>query len=218
MSAVKSWSYTAYSTYAQCPAKYKYQKIDKLPEPKSQAMERGNAIHKKCENYLTGITAALPTEAKHFAAQMQQLKTLDPFVEQKWGFTKDWRPTSWTGSATWYRGIVDAGVLYPDRTADIVDFKTGKLYETNEDQIELFALSVMLRYPEITHVTARLWYLDSGDEIIREHSASDKEALRKDWEKRVGPMFADTIFAPKPNKFCDWCHFRKSNGGPCRFS
>ena len=218
MSSVKSWSYTAYSTYSQCPLRYKYQKIDKLPEPKSDAMERGNAIHKKCENFLTNVVDTVPHEARKFADQMEQLKGLNPFVEQKWGFTKEWKPTSWTGKDTWYRGIVDAGVLYPDNEADIVDFKTGKMYETNEDQIELFSLTVMLRWPQVRHVTARLWYLDSGDEIVREFPATDKVALRQKWEKKVGPMFADTIFAPKPNKFCGWCHFRKSNGGPCRFS
>ena len=48
---VKSWSYSAYALYDQCPAKYRYAKIDKLPEPRSEALERGDRIHKEVEAY-----------------------------------------------------------------------------------------------------------------------------------------------------------------------
>lgn len=219
MNGVKAWSYSAYALYKQCPLKYKLTKIDKLKEPQSKAMARGNAIHKKCEDYLVSTQEIpVPKEALTFRPQMEQLKGLDPFVEQKWGFTNQWDATKgFFGKDVWLRVICDAGVIYPDNTADVVDFKTGKLYDTNEEQIELFANAVMFRYDHITHVTARLWYLDSGDEIIREFSRTERDKVREKWEKQIYPMFTEEVFAPRPNNFCKWCHFRKDNGGPCPY-
>lgn len=214
---VRAWSYSAFNLYDQCPYKYKLCKIDKLPEPRSEALIRGDETHKKVAAYLAGVTDVLPNEARHFASQMQQLKTLDPIVEQQWAFTNTWRETGYFAEDTWYRATLDAAVIYPDKTADVVDHKTGKLYATNEDQIRLFAATLMIRYPQVTHVTARLWYLDSGDEIIREYSAADRDPIRNDWLKKIGPLFADTTWAPKPGPLCRFCHFRKDNGGPCRF-
>lgn len=215
---VKSWSYSAYSLYEQCPAKYKYVKIDKMPEPRSEALVRGDEIHKKIAAFLSDVTKTVPYEARHFVSQMEQLKELDPIVEQQWGFDKNWRESGWRDwNKTWYRASLDAAVLYPDKTADVIDHKTGKLYSTNEDQVRLFAATLMIRYPQVTHVTARLWYLDSGDEVIREYSAADRDPIRNDWLKKIGPLFADTTWAPKPGPLCRFCHFRKDNGGPCRF-
>ena len=42
---LKSWSFSRYSTYKQCPLKAKFSLIDKIAEPKNQAMERGAQIH-----------------------------------------------------------------------------------------------------------------------------------------------------------------------------
>lgn len=215
---VKSWSYSAYALYDQCPQKYKYVKIDKMKEPQSEALERGNRIHKLGERFLLDQTKTVPVEYRHFASMLEQLKELEPFVEQEWGFDKSWRESGYRDwNKTWFRAKLDAGVIYPDKTAEAVDFKTGKLYKTNEDQVELFGAVMMTRYPQVTHVTTRLWYLDSGDEIIREYTAADRPKIIKKWEQKVGPLFADQKWAPKPGPLCKWCHFRKDNGGPCRF-
>lgn len=215
---VKAWSYSAYAMYEQCPAKYKYEKIDKLPSPKSAAMERGNRVHKTLETFLMRPDIKEPPrEAGDFSTELVDLKNMQPFVEQKWGFKKDWGSTTFFSKDVWLRSILDAGVIYPDNTATIIDFKTGKLYETNEDQVELFSLTVMARYPQIKSVDTRLWYVDSGDEVAREYNSSQKASLKKKWEKKVYPLFNDVKFPPKPNRFCGWCHFRRDNGGPCKF-
>jgi len=89
-----------------------------------------------------------------------------------------------------------------------------------------------MMWPEVEHVTARLWYLDIPDgpntdgdphpdstanTTIREFTRKDFEKSRKKWEKNVQPMFKDTRFAPRPNEKCKWCNFRKAAGGPCKF-
>lgn len=214
---VKSWSYSAWSTYDQCPAKYKYEKIDKLPQPDNPHFIKGRKWHKAAEDYFVGTLHDVPPELSKFATQAELVRDMDPFVEQKWGFKRDWSVTRWNDwSGCWLRGTCDVGVVYPDNAATVIDHKTGSYYKTNEDQVELFALLTMQHFPQLKEVETRLWYLESGDEVLAgEFTAADKPKLKAKWEEKVRPMFTDTNFASKPNKFCRNCHFRKSNGGPC---
>lgn len=218
MSLVNAWSYSRYAAYTQCPLAFKLRYIDKMEEPPSPAMARGDEVHKEVAAYIMNRLVERPKSAIQFGKLVDELKGLsDKFVEQQWGFTRTWKPTTWFGKETWLRVILDAGVIYEDNTADVIDHKTGKKYGTNADQMELFGLGLMCKYTHVTQVTTRLWYLDSGDEEVKTFAAADVPGLKAKWEAAVKPMFADTVFAPRPNEKCRFCHFSKSKGGPCRF-
>ena len=219
---VAAWSFSRYETYQQCPLKFKLRNIDKMEEPKSEAQERGIKKHEDAARFLQGAVKAFPPGLVANPAMIgmfEDLRGLQPIVEQQWGFRADWSPTGWFGKDTWFRATLDAAVVYEDGTADAVDHKTGKRYGKNAEQMELFALSVMCRYPQVRKVTTRLWYLDEkrDNEVIEEYSAEHKEALKRDWERKAAPMFNDTTFAPRPNDKCGWCHFSRNNGGPCKY-
>ncbi len=230
---VTAWSYSRYADYQQCPLKFKLKHIDKLKEPGSPAMQRGSDIHKKGELYLTATgKPKLPEEYKHFASEMAQLRKLDPLVEQQWGFTSSWQPASgdgrdphgWFANDTYLRIVTDVSVVYDDTTADIIDFKTGKMYATNQDQMDLFSTGPFMKFTKLELVTTRLWYLDIPDTtgqgentVVQEFTRDDFERIKKEWAKRIRPMFMDKKFPPKPNDKCRWCHFRKENGGPCKY-
>lgn len=231
---VTAWSYSRYADYKQCPLMFKLKHIDKIKPPGSAAMDRGTEIHKLGENFLKGVVTGkkaspnkVPEEYAHFKNQMIQLRDLNPRVELQLGFTKQWTPATrsgrdplgWFAKDTWLRIVCDVDVRYEDHTADIIDFKTGKKWDTNEEQVELFSTAPFMEDPKITAVTTRLWYLDqpTDNEVIREYTRKDYEAIKKDWTKKVQPMFNDKRWAPKPNDKCRWCHFRKDNGGPCKF-
>jgi hypothetical protein len=235
---VTAWSYSRYADYKQCPARFKYKHIDKIADPGGPAMARGSAIHKEGEDFLKlslahpgGRKAIPPKSFAYFKSEMQQLATMRPLVEQQWGFTRDWQPTGWFGKDTWLRVVCDVAIVYDDNTAEVIDFKTGKKYDTNEEQIELFSFGGFMQWPEVEHVTARLWYLDIPDgpndgdphpesttnTTIREYTRDQFEAGRKAWEKKITPMFNDVKFAPRPNEKCRWCPYSKAKGGPCKF-
>lgn len=221
---VKAWSYSAYALYAQCPLKYAEEKLRKNKGPQSPAMARGDQIHKAAARFIeaTGANALeqMPQTLLRFGPQILELRALpaaDRVVEQQWGFDSKWRPTGWFGPTTWFRSILDVGVVYEDGTGDVVDHKSGKIYPENADQRELNALAFFKRFPHVENVTSRMWYLDSGDERLEEFFAEDVPALTAKWEARVAPMFTDEVFAPRPNDKCQWCHLAKSKGGLCRF-
>lgn len=234
---VTAWSYSRYADYEQCPLRFKLKHIDRLPDPGGPAMQRGSDIHKEGESYLKtagakGEAPAVPKTYVHFKDEMQQLRGLNPMVEQQWGFTTSWSPTGWFAKDTWLRIICDVAVHYDDNTLDIIDFKTGRKYTTNEDQVELFSMGGFARFPEVEHVTARLWYLDIPDgpkdkddphedstanTTIREYTRDQFEAAQKKWQRKIQPMFMDTKFPPRANEKCKWCAFSRSKGGPCKF-
>lgn len=220
---VKAWSYSAWAMYALCPLKYKLAKIDKVPEPGSPAMQRGNEIHVGVAAYITGKAAGLPAAAMQHQVMVDLIEQLRAFpaqsreIEQQWGFTSNWQPTGWFAKDTWFRSVLDAGVMYDDLTYEDVDFKTGKRYGSNDEQMETQALSVMVKFKPVLHVTTRLAYLDSGEFEFAEFPVSHKERLKDKWEKKVAPLFNDTVFAPRPNEKCRFCSFSKSKGGQCAF-
>jgi len=234
---ITSWSYSRYSDYKQCPFKAKLKHVDKLKEPPNEAMARGAQIHNLAEDYLKGKIKTLPKELKAFADEFKKLrkqykKSINGMVvEDNWAFTKTWDETQWNNwTHCWVRIKLDCAHHEDDITLIITDWKTGKYREDQNDdyleQLELYALAAFLLHDHIEIVKPRLVYLDVNTiypppEVTIEFTRKDIPALKKKWEKRVKPMLTDTIFAPKPNRFCNWCHFRKANaangGGQCKF-
>lgn len=220
---IDAWSYSRYSTYAQCPRKLKWQVEKILPFKASPAMERGRVIHKQAEDYLKGKLLSVPEPLSSRADVLTALREMSPVVEEKWGFARSWEPTGYftkSGKAqTWLRGALDAGVDYGDRTFEAIDWKTGKKYDENEEQMELFGLLVLAKYPHIEHVTTRLSYVDMepgpNSEVYAEVTRKDFSSLVDKWEDKVRPMFLDQDFHPRANKMCRWCDFSRDNGGPC---
>lgn len=228
---ITSWSFSRYSVYKQCPAKFKYKNIDKLPEPPSAAMERGSAIHNLAEGYVKGTIPKMPPELSLFKDQFNKLKKEKiKIVEESWAFRKDWSHTTWNSwSDCWLRVKMDAAYINVEHNAlVVVDHKTGKCREEEHnkyaEQLELYALAGLKQYPDIAVVSPRLWYLDHGvtypdpEEEELEFFRKDELALQKKWEKKVVPMFTDKTFKPTPSdSACRFCHYSKARGGPCKY-
>lgn len=229
---VKAWSYSRYADYKQCPYKFKCKHILRLPDPGSPAMARGNTIHKEAEDYVAGRLKKQPGSLKEFKDQFEELRQLYKegvaSVELQWGFSHDWEPAQkghgdpfgWFGYNTWLRIKADVSINYGDGEAEIIDHKTGKKYTTNEEQVELFSTGPFMRDPKVMKITTRLWYLDVPGlegEVTREYTRKDFLAIKRDWNRKIVPMFEDSRFAPKPNDRCKWCPYSAAEGGPCKF-
>lgn len=237
-SQVTSWSFSRWSDYKTCPAKFKFKHIDKLKEPPSPAMQRGTDIHKMSEDFLNGALKTLPKELALFKAQYAALKKQKiKIVEEQWAYKSDWTQTQWNNwSECWLRVKLDVAFINVEYNALVpIDVKTGKFrVEKNAEyleQLELYGLAGLVQYPTIDVVSPRLWYVDEGvvypnpdapvespehqDEI--EYFRKDEPKLKKKWETKIKPMFNDKTFKPTPGDACRFCHFRKSNNGPCKY-
>lgn len=231
---VKSWSFSRWNEYRACPAKFKYKAIDKLTEPPSPAMERGTAIHKLAEDYTLGKLRTLPAELKLFKDQFKRLRDQKvKMVEEQWAFKRDWTLTKWNDwSDCWLRVKLDVAYINPEHNALVpIDHKTGKFRaEKNEEyvlQLDLYGTAGFAQVPTVDVISPRLWYIDQGrvypdpdvndEEEEIEFFPKDAKIMRKKWEDRVKPMFMDRTFKPTPGAACTYCHFKKANGGPCKY-
>ncbi|MBU6231498.1 PD-(D/E)XK nuclease family protein [Patescibacteria group bacterium] len=236
-----SWSNSRLRDYLLCPFKAKLKHLLKLKEPQNDAMSRGDRIHKLAEAWIRGqIDGDLPEELSKFPDLFAYLRarfakrSIMTVVEDSWAYTKDWQPTTWDDwTGAWLRIKIDAAWEPEDDPGVLVvnDWKTGKFRDSEaveyEEQLSLYALGALLQpaYTHIHTVRAMLSYLDLGltypskpaDVKRLVFKRSDLPKLKKAWERRVTPMFADRTFDPTPNRYCGWCHFRKANGGPCRY-
>ena len=216
-----TWSFSRWATWNTCPLQYKLKFIDKLPDPPSPAMARGDKFHKAIAKHLIGNDPCPPEIVSDFhKQQVAEMKAFgDKMVEQQWGFSAQWRPTGWFGNVTWLRAIADVVLLYGDSSVEVVDWKTGKKYGSNKDQIELFALTTAVRFGQNTTngVRTKLIYVDADSEDEEEFKASDMKALQAKWDDRAKSMLADRQWLPRPNDKCKFCNWSRSKGGQCRF-
>lgn len=248
-----SWSYSRYRDYKKCPYFAAQKHLHKVSEgPDSPAMARGSAIGAMAEDFTTGVLKRLPQELSLFREQflaVQKMKMRNVWVEESWCFTADWLPVThefpktpagdmawnkfgemdWTAwRSIWLRVKMDlCGIDQPTNVLVPVDHKTGKYREyelaSYLEQLEIYALGGMLKFPQVEGASPRLWFLDEGleypqaigDEIY--YSRADIVLLKKKWDKNVQPMFADTTFRPRPNDKCRWCAYSSAKGGTCKY-
>lgn len=224
---IKQWSYSRYAIHQQCPFKLKCKAIDRLPDPSSYTAQRGLIAHAKAESFVNGNIRGMPKELAKLRNEFRNVKKLrakntitvltefDSAValnKNKWVKSKgdDW-------NNVWCRGLIDLLILEKCTATDI-DYKTGKQYDTHEDQGELYAIQTMVHHPNINIVDVEFWYLDLGEVDGWAYNRKDLKKLQKKWEKKVKPMLTDTKFKPTPGWYCKWCNYSSDKNGPCKFN
>lgn len=218
-----AWSFSRWADYERCPLLAKYKHVEKRKEPDNKYTTRGSSIHKLAEDYVAGKIRLIPPELMNFEDEFKKLKALKkpkPELECAWAFDINWNPVSWFEQTAWCRVKLDVTAILGGRRY-VIDHKTGRFSPSHEDQLGLYALGSFLMLPEDS-IEVQDWYLDKPkddeDKILgADFKRADLPALKKDWAKRTKVMLSDTKFSPKPSDKCRFCHFRKDNGGPCKF-
>ena len=214
MKQFTQWSYSQANCWLQCPRRAKLSYIDKVPQgPPSEALVRGSAIHKEAEDFLRGKGKDVPASLFLFSKHLIGLRKRKVNVELMWAFNRKWEPVDPYGPDRWLKVILD--VHYKTgKTHTIGDWKTGKVRnEDHQKQLGLYALGAMILGAKVVHT--ELWYVDHGKTFKDTYEASEMGEMKAQWERIVNFMEADTIFAPKPNRLCNWCPY---HGTPhCEF-
>lgn len=151
-------SYSRISDF-KCPRRFAHKHIWKdVTIVKTTAMEDGNIADKKLEDaikYGTPLTSDLSRVAKKAAAlraMYLQPKVYFVMPQRQLAFDADMQPTMYfsRGSAKppFLRMVLDVSLIhYPTRTGQVIDWKTGKPWFTDELQLRMFALSMFLVDP-----------------------------------------------------------------------
>jgi CRISPR/Cas system-associated exonuclease Cas4 (RecB family) len=204
---IKSWSYSTLTGYELCAHAYMYRKVVKLPEPPSFYMQKGNATHKLAEEFLLGKLPHLPGVLNKFKNEFEQLKANGAIPEEAIVLDSNWRLVEsndpWMDPLAWLRLKLDARI-----GNYIVDFKTGRQYDTHKSQAKLYANVHMKLHPSIDEVDTEMWYLDTGEVQSWTFRREELDADIADWERRVEIMHNDTTFEPTPHKYCGNCYVK----------
>lgn len=219
---VKAWSFSGWTNFSNCPHSTYLSKVVRAPDPSGPAAERGTRVHTEVENFIQGETDELCPEAKkHFEGLITSLKHKyengDVEIEGDWGFDRDWGITGWTDDNVWARVKLDAIERESPTSAKIYDWKTGRKFGNemkHAQQLQLYAISAFLRFPELQFVHGEMIYLDKNDRLPADYSREEAMAFMDTWNRRGHRMTTETNFPATPGEAnCQWCPHAKVQDG-----
>lgn len=209
-----SWSYSLWDMHDKCPFQTKCSYLLRLKRKKNKYAARGDEVHESFQHYLEGKATRIHVEAKDWKKKMKALKDKGAVPEEPWGFDKQFKITPW--KRAWLRMKLDARVQTGTHL-DIIDYKTGNIYAKHAEQGSLYALGGFLWYLDVLTLDVEFWYIDKNEIIRYEYHRDELPNLIEVWSNRAEDIFSDTTFLPRPGKHCDWCSYRKKEGGPCKY-
>ena len=227
--SAKAWSHSRLSVFEGCKYRFDLAYLQKIPEPErplppgktEHANDRGTRIHEAAERYIKG-GVELIDELQKFKEEFEQAREMfaagKATTEGEWAYTRNWEPVAWMSSDVWCRIKCDLVVHMTEADAVVVDFKSGKR-RFNElkhaEQMQLYVLGALCKYPKIEKVTTELWYLDLDE--ISSMTYTREQGLRflKNFERRGTLLTECEEFPPNPNVHtCRFCPFKaKELGG-----
>ena len=211
------WGFSKLDVFRSCPAKFRYQFIDKLPQGSSPAMERGSKMHENIEMYLNGWAKELMPETAAWKDAFDAIKAESFKGEQSIGINKNWQLLpDWFGPTTWLRVKMDAYFVEGDEMT-VIDFKSGQYRIPSQDQIELYAVAGLSINPEVQKVNAEFWFIDANEVHKVVYTREQLLELRKKYERESLSMYNERLWTPEPSRECRWCPYSKTKGGKCRF-
>lgn len=188
------WSHSVsrFRTYRQCPLSYKKRYIDKVPEPQSDPLLIGAAVHEIIENYqkyllqqkLQSDITAMPklideffsaTPHQHIRDEVEMLieKFLNFHVfnpvgvvgieaEYAWD-AYTWEAAEWFGKErSLFRAKLDMIHMLDADTIEIEDYKTSHNKEDDPEQLRTYAWAVKKMFPGIRKIQVANVYIRLG--------------------------------------------------------
>lgn len=223
MSDIKSWSYSRLLDYEACPLRAKLKYVDRIPVESGVAADRGTAIHLQAEQFVKGEITTLPSTLALLSENFHKLRDLyaagQVSLEGEWGFDDEWMPTDYRTARL--RVKADAVVHVSDTHAVVIDYKTGRK-DGNEvkhgEQVQLYAIAVLIRHPELQAVTVELWYTDKDDITICHYTRMQALRYVQSFQSRASRMLEAKSFPANPTiHTCKWCSFSPAKGGQCAY-
>jgi RecB family exonuclease len=220
---IPSWSFSRLQVFESCKYRAALQWRDKVPDlqPKTAA-DRGTAIHQEAEDYVVGkdtFTHNLRFFKDDLTALKKHYAEGRVVCEEEWAFNTDWGHAEWKRG--WLRLKCDAVCFLDPTHAVVIDYKTGKRFGNevkHAEQLQLYAVCALLRYPQIEHVTCELWYFDQNELASFKMKRSQMPKYLKQFNQR-GHAFTNEIeFKPNPNIYsCKYCPYGPAKQGDCAF-
>ena len=212
-------SYSALTTFENCPASYAFDYLSgESIDSSSPASRRGTRLHLACESFLKGTLpfANLPIELYPIRDFLSIYKQLGALAEEVWLVDRDWnlQHPHEEDEATMIKAVVDIHYTIDD-VLYVVDLKSGKEYPEHKDQLQLYSVIGLLKYPQVKEVRASALYLCGVGEVTT-YSRDSLEGLKMFWKNRALIQLNANLYPATPStSACRWCQYAKSKAGPC---
>ena len=204
-----TWSFSRLKSFETCPKQfYHVTVLGEYPVVQTDAMTYGTAMHKAAEDYI-GEGKPLPDEFMYVKGTLDELLGIrgTKLTEQRLGLTRDLKPCGFKDKDVWFRGIVDLAIVDTlGERAWIVDYKTGKSAKyADKGQLELMALSIFKKFPDVKHINAALLFVVSNEMIEAEYKIENSFDLWGKWLKKYARMekaYETDVWNPRPSGLC----------------
>lgn len=207
-----AWSYSALSTFENCPRKYWATRVAKVVSDVNQYNTAGDADHQAIENYMRA-GFQLPEHLRGLTPLFDKLRSApgESHVEYKMTLKQDLTKThgkDWNGA--WVRGAGDY-IKINGSLATYIDWKSGKPRDEVEDQINLTSLLIFQHFEQVQKVNGALYYYNH-QKMSRPHSVlrTDAPRLWNSFISRVKEMEQAKLHDNWPtqdNPLCGWCPY-----------
>jgi len=182
--------------------------LGEYPVVQTDAMTYGTAMHKAAEDYV-GEDKPLPDKFMYVKGVLDELLSFrgTKLTEQRLGLTRDLKPCGFKDKDVWFRGIVDLAIVDTlGERAWIVDYKTGKSTKyADKGQLELMALSIFKKFPDVKHINAALLFVVANEIIEAEYKIESSFDLWGKWLKKYARMekaYETDVWNPRPSGLC----------------
>ena len=206
-----AWSWSKLKNYRTCPKRHYHVDLAKdFSEVPSEELKWGNMLHDGMANFI-GKGMPLPKALENYRRWpelMRAHKQAGAVVsaELKLAMTAEFKPSSWFGEQTWFRGVVDVQYLAAwKKTAAAVDWKTGGKIQPEMEQLSLNAQLIFVHHPTVEEVITAYQWVAHDTETVKIYRRTDMTALWTKLMPEVRQMeeAARTMtYPPKPSGLC----------------
>lgn len=223
-------------TYLECPLQFKFAHVLQVPQPPRTYFDLGTAVHAVAQ-HLTEMQkeGTEPTEelafeilAREWNSNAFQSETQENQQKEKakemlrtylrWHSANQNRPVAVEQefqleiAGVIFNGVIDRVEQRPDGGYEVVDFKTGNVYENSrsvreDPQMNIYALGVQKEYGQLPK-KASLFYLKHDEIVPYEVSSSQVEKVKEAIEEKTRAILSEQFDATPGYQACRKCAYR----------
>lgn len=224
--------------YQECPLKFKYNRVLRIPSKSSVAMRKGTVIHaamerlgdERASGHVPDVAEATrlaveelsSSKGEYDAAEYAEASSSIENIINNYAAWDEASPNTPVDvevefrlaiGGIRYKGKIDRLDRSPDGGYEVVDFKTGRSIISRDKlrvspQANIYAHAVRERYGSLPAKVSMLY--PARDNKTREYAVTE-ESLEEGLGivKDCGSRIVDEQFDPTPGFHCRWCPYNK---------
>jgi ATP-dependent helicase/DNAse subunit B len=239
--AILTLSASRVNTYQQCPRKYYYSYVEKLPGKEWAHFDLGTLAHGVLEYFhetfkkdgdSTGLKTLMKSAFQKQRKEMEKEKELLPeILLEARNLLQEYLDNievQGIGSEIisleekfniplndkyCVRGVVDRIDKDPDGIYHIKDYKTNKNKKYMKPfQLQTYGIHLLDKFPEVTRFRGSYVMLRFGGMLVPyDFNEEDVIKVKKNLIEFADKIIEEERWITKPSRLCDWCDFK----GPC---